>query len=432
MSAVKSMENLRETLRRRFIDVRRVSENLCKPLQVEDFVPQPIEDVSPPKWHLGHTSWFFETFVLDAATHDYQCFRPEYQWLLNSYYQSVNQPWTRANRGHLSRPTVKEIFDYRKAVSERVLNWLKSSEVDQFAKFSAVLELGIQHEQQHQELLVTDIKYIFALNPLKPVYRPCKTTSSSSVCANDWVQFAAGLEPIGFGTTEFESGFHFDNEGPSHQVFVEDFQLQRRLVTNGEYLEFMNAGAYEQFKLWLDDGWRTVQTHGWQAPLFWIQQDDEWFEVTLNGWRSLDLNAPVTHLSFYEAEAYARWIGCRLPTEQEWEIAARRSHFSEKSANLLNSQYFHPQVAKPGEELELLQLCGDCWEWTCSSYAPYPNYKPVAGGLGEYNSKFMCNQIVLRGGSCATPANHLRVSYRNFFYPDKRWQFTGLRLARRS
>jgi ergothioneine biosynthesis protein EgtB len=415
----------RAEIQRAYLDVRQSTETLCQPLATEDYVVQPVAYVSPPKWHLGHTTWFFETFILQPYQPGYQPHHPLYNYLMNSYYQHAGARWARPKRGDLSRPTVQEIYAYRRATDDRMLQLIETVDAAQWQEMCDRLVLGLHHEQQHQELLVTDIKYILALNPLQPVYQAAVPLSPvATVPEARWVPFSGGTYEIGYQG----EGFCFDNEQPVHCVSVPDFVLQDRLVTNGEYLAFIADGGYNDFRHWLSDGWDTVQREGWEAPLYWLQVDGVWHETTLAGVREVDLQAPLTHVSYYEADAYARWAQRRLPTEAEWEVAARLTGVSAAAGNFVEDRAFHPQpVSQTGGSLA--QMLGDVWEWTSSAYLPYPGYRPDAGALGEYNGKFMVNQMVLRGGSCATPRSHIRLTYRNFFHADERWQFTGIRLA---
>jgi ergothioneine biosynthesis protein EgtB len=407
-----------------YLSVRQQTEALCRPLETEDYVIQSMPDVSPAKWHLGHTTWFFETFLLQKYQHGYKPYREAYGFLFNSYYETIGERWARSNRGLLSRPTVREVYTYRASVDERMRELMESSALD--SNFDFLLELGLNHEQQHEELLVTDIKNVLALNPLKPVYDPQTVRSGEDAAINRWLQFAGGLVEIGFTG----AGFSFDNERPRHRVWLNDFSLQNRLVTNGEYLEFIKDGGYSDFRHWLSDGWALVQQESWKSPMYWENQDGEWHMMTLSGFRPLDLYEPVCHVSYYEADACAKWAGKRLPSEAEWEHAASSVGDQEDSGNFLDTGNFHPVPSGTDNRLDLLlQMFGDVWEWTQSAYLPYPGFQPEPGAVGEYNGKFMSDQMVLRGGSCATPRNHIRKTYRNFFQCDKRWQFTGIRLA---
>ncbi len=406
--------------------IRQFSETLCAPLVIEDYGLQSMPDVSPPKWHLAHTTWFFETFLLVPSLPSYQVFHPQFGYLFNSYYEAIGQRHPRPQRGLLSRPTVAEVYQYRAYVDQAMQQLIQ--EFSQDAAIADLLILGLHHEQQHQELLLTDLKYNFAINPLRPAYRTDLPVSTESAPTLDWVTFTAGLYEIGYeahpNTTTLASNFAFDNESPRHAVYLNGFRLANRLVTNGEYLEFIQAGGYQNPEYWLAEGWGVIQAEGWTTPLYWEQRDGDWWVMTLAGLRSLNLAEPVCHVSFYEADAYARWAGKRLPTEAEWEVAAATTAIA---GNLVEQDSLHPMPAPsaPG----LTQLFGDAWEWTQSAYLPYPGYRPAPGAVGEYNGKFMCNQMVLRGGSCATSLQHIRPSYRNFFPTNARWQFSGIRLA---
>lgn len=420
-----------QELKSYYNQTRKQSEALCKPLKYEDYVPQPITEVSPPKWHLAHTTWFFEVFLLRYFVPNYTDYDPAYNYIFNSYYQNMGDQWDRSQRGFVSRPGVDEVYEYRQAIDERMENLFQNISRDQFDDFRDLLVLGCNHEQQHQELLATDIKYIFSTNPFIPSYNSADPSGikNRERKAFDWqfVDVEGGLHEIGYQG----SGFHMDNEKPVHKVYLDDFKLSDRLVTNGEFLEFMKDGGYRDVNLWLDDGWSSLKNQDFNGPLYWRQIDGEWYEVTLSGLKPLNLDAPVTHINFYEAEAFASWAGKRLPSEYEWEVAAQQKTASFESANFVDKGYMQP-IPVNGERKsgnELLQMFGDVWEWTYSSYLPYPGFKPAPGALGEYNGKFMINQMVLRGGSCATPQNHFRVSYRNFFPPGTQFQFSGLRLA---
>ena len=434
--------SLVSSLQSRFEAVRQQSVALCEPLLPEDTVVQPMLDVSPPKWHLAHTTWFWETFLLREYLPGYVVFHPDYAFLFNSYYNSLGSRVNRADRGTLSRPPLRDVYAYRTAVDARMQDLLAQADTLPPA-FWEVFELGLQHEQQHQELLATDIKYILSTSPLAPAYLSEKLTAGGPSAQNDdssfstfnsplppqaaWLPVPGGRYRIGF---EGE-GFCFDNEQAPHDTYVADFELQNRLVTNAEYLEFMEAGGYRDFRFWLGEGWDLVQQQGWEAPLYWVLRDGSWHRFTHHGLQPVNPAAPVTHVSFYEADAYAQWRGCRLPTEQEWEIAARRFHPDQAAGTFLESSLLDPQpLPADAAPDQCHQLLGDAWEWTYSAYHPYPGYQRAAGALGEYNGKFMINQLVLRGGSCATPESHIRLTYRNFFHADKRWQFTGIRLAR--
>lgn len=416
-------------LAERYRHVRAATEAFCAPLAVEDQVVQTSEDASPAKWHLAHTAWFFETMVL-AKEQGHRPFHERYGFLFNSYYEGAGERVARPRRGLLSRPTVAEVHGYRRHVDERMLELLARTD-----SHDALVELGLHHEQQHQELLVTDVKTVFAENPLHPVYRAPEPRPRAGAGTLRFVAFDGGLHDIGHDG----AGFSFDNERPRHRALLHPFALANRPITNREWLAFIDDRGYRRPELWLSDGWAAVKANDWRAPLYWVQRDDDAFStVGLFGLRPLDLDAPVSHVSLYEADAFARWAGARLPTEQEWEHVASRAKIAEPpkaggvsgiDGNFADSGHLDP-VAPTRAGDELVQLFGDVWEWTQSAYAPYPGFRPLEGVLGEYNGKFMCNQVVLRGGSCATPRDHVRATYRNFFPPSARWQFSGVRLAR--
>ncbi len=411
-----------EFLKTRFNQVRRQTEKLVSTLSAEDFVVQPVVDVSPPKWHLAHSTWFFEQFVLSKFDPNYQIYDKDYNFLFNSYYESVGKRVLRASRGNLTRPGVDDVIKYRNYVNEKMNEFLER--VEEKPEVSEVVELGLHHEQQHQELLVTDIKYILGHNPLFPEFWPGKSEELKSYAKSeiDFIEVDGGLYEIGFKG----DGFHFDNEKGLHQVYLPAYRFMNRLITNGEYLEFVESGGYKKFDHWLMEGWEWVKSEKIEAPLYWFNVEGTWHYYTLNGFEEINLAEPVTHISFYEADAYASWKGKRLMTEFEWEVGSKivepkiNGH-----GNFVDSEHFKPVVKTNNYH----QMFGDTWEWTSSAYSPYPHFKKAPGALGEYNGKFMINQMVLRGGSCATPANHIRHSYRNFFHPHLRWQFTGIRLA---
>jgi ergothioneine biosynthesis protein EgtB len=407
----------------RYLAVRRFTESLCEGMATEDYVVQSMPDVSPTKWHLAHTSWFFETFVLREHLPEYRPIEEAYAFLFNSYYVHAGERHCRAQRGYISRPTVAEVYEYRAHVDRWMRHLLEHAGPDPLNRLDPLVTLGIHHEQQHQELLLTDIKHVFSVNPLRPALRASANPGSRDPGPLDWASFPGGVHWIGH---EGE-GFAYDNEGPRHQQFVQPFRLADRLTTNGEYLAFMADGGYERPELWLSMGWATVQENGWSEPFYWERRDEEWWSYTLSGMRRVDPHEPVCHLSYFEADAFARWAGARLPTEAEWEVAAGSVPVG---GNLVESERFHPAPAASAGEGKPRQMYGDVWEWTRSQYSPYPGYEAPAGALGEYNGKFMCNQFVLRGGSCATSATHIRRTYRNFFPPEATWQFSGVRLAR--
>jgi len=406
----------------RYKTIRNFSEELVSPLETEDFVVQAIDNTSPTKWHLAHVSWFFETFVLEKAIPDYESLHPQYSYIFNSYYLQTGEPHTRSKRGLLSRPTVEQVFEYRRYVDDQILNFIDGASDEQIDEFGPVIEIGNHHEQQHQELMVTDFKYMFAQNPLYPKYKELDAPRGVNPDPINWINFDEGIYRIGNDGGEYT----YDNEHPRHRKFLEPFALSDRLVTNGEFMEFMEDGGYRRSPLWLDDGWATVKENSWDSPLYWCKRDGEWHHYTLGGLRKVKPNEPVTHLSYYEADAYARWAGARLPREAEWEVAADDRPYN---GNFVEEGNFHPRPLQENSN-GLKQMYGDVWEWTMSSYEPYPGYEPLPGALGEYNGKFMCSQYVLRGGSCATSKTHIRNTYRNFFYPDARWQFNGIRLAK--
>lgn len=405
--------NTAETLAQHYLSVRQHSEALCAPLRTEDYVVQSMPDVSPSKWHLAHVTWFFEQFILKPYCQDYCEYDPAYAYLFNSYYVSMGERHTRAERGLLSRPTVSQIMDYRQYVDNALCSWLMECDADTLATISGLITLGLNHEQQHQELLLMDIKHVFSCNPLFPAYRESRSQAQAAVNPS-WQKHPGGITQI--GQTTDSSDFCYDNETPRHQALLQPFELCDQLVSNREWLAFIEDGGYQQHSLWLSDGWAWLDQEQIQAPLYWQQRDNEWLEFTLNGLQPLDPDAPVCHISFYEAEAYASWANARLPTEFEWEALAPDANNEAAHTHPNNHNAWYSQV----------------WQWTRSAYAPYPGFKPLPGAVGEYNGKFMNNQYVLRGSACITPPGHSRRSYRNFFYPHMRWQFSGLRLARDS
>ena len=402
----------------RYLQIRAATLSLCEHLAVEDHVVQSMPDASPTKWHLAHVTWFFDNFILKPHLKSYRAFNEQFGYLFNSYYYSEGVMHLRPKRGLLSRPTVKEILEYRAHVDEAIQELLMpescSGEIEQ------LVELGLNHEQQHQELLLADIKHVFSCNPLMPAVNPSLSVPATGT--PDKHTFTPGVSGI-WEIGAIGSGFCFDNETPRHRTLLHDHGIGSRLISNGDYLEFMRDGGYSKSELWLSDGWAVINERGWDRPLYW--GEDRESEFTLGGERDIDLNAPVAHVSYYEADAYARWAEARLPTEAEWEVAASESSIK---GNLMESKYWRPVASADGGS----QFFGDVWEWTSSSYSPYPGFKPLTGSLGEYNGKFMCNQMTVRGGSCVTASDHIRASYRSFFYPDARWQFLGIRLAKDS
>jgi ergothioneine biosynthesis protein EgtB len=403
--------------------VRRCTETLCVPLVSEDYVIQSMPDASPVKWHLAHTTWFFETFLLAPYMPGYRPFHPQFRFLFNSYYQGVGPRWPRPQRGLLSRPTAVEVFGYRAYVDKHAVCLLREAGTEALRQIATTVILGVHHEQQHQELILTDLKHAWAANPLHPVYRAVSLEEGIPP-RSSWLAIPPGLAWIGHEG----SGFAFDNESPRHRTWLNGFQLACRLVTNAEYLAFISDGGYDRPELWLSDGWAARQAQGWEAPLYWVEEGGEWSMTTLAGPRRIRPDEPVCHVSYYESDAFARWAGARLPTEAEWEIAASSVPLG---GHFLEGGHLHPAAATASDDSgPLYQLYGDVWQWTASPYVGYPGYQPPAGALGEYNGKFMCNQFVLRGASCATPRSHARRTYRNFFHPDARWQFSGIRLAK--
>ncbi|WP_267083717.1 ergothioneine biosynthesis protein EgtB [Xanthomonas sacchari] len=418
-SPIASVATLADRLRR----VRARSRHLAAPLSEEDAMVQSMDDASPAKWHLAHTTWFFERFVLGADP-AYRLHDPQWDYLFNSYYQSIGPAHARPHRGLLSRPSLTQVLDYRSEIETRVLAQLQAGTLE--PQTLQILELGLQHEQQHQELLLTDIKHAFWRNPLGPAYRADLATQHAPASPLRWLQRDEQIGEIGAAPWPAHAGFAYDNESPRHRVLVPAHALASRPVSNAEYAEFIADGGYRTVGLWLSDGWARRCADDWQRPLYW--HADGAREFTLGGWRERDPHAPVCHLSLFEADAFARWAGARLPTEAEWEQAAAGVAIV---GNFVDTDALHPQSTAPADT-GLQQLFGDVWEWTGSAYLPYPGFRPWSGTLGEYNGKFMNAQWVLRGGSCATPRDHIRASYRNFFPSDARWQFAGVRLAKDS
>ncbi len=409
-----------DKLSTKFIRVRKITEELCKPLRIEDYVVQPVVDVSPPKWHLAHTTWFFEELVLKKYKNDYRVFDKNYSFLFNSYYESVGERVLRPHRGFLTRPVVNEIYAYRKYVDEQMLEFLAAKELDN-ALYS-LIDLGLNHEQQHQELLITDLKYILGHNPLFPVYNEnSRDNKSDAKTEYTWLEIGEGVYKIGHHGADF----CFDNEMGLHKVYLHPFKAMDRLVTNGEYLAFIQDGGYQDFRWWFSEAWDWVNRLETKAPMYWHHIEGKWHNFTLSGLRVVDPDEPVTHVSMFEAVAFAQWKGKRLLTEFEWEVLANKYAGTATDKGFVNNRVFHPQARSGSSN----QLPGETWEWTNSAYLPYPFYKKAEGAVGEYNGKFMINQMVLRGGSCATSKDHIRLTYRNFFHPHLRWQFTGIRLG---
>jgi ergothioneine biosynthesis protein EgtB len=413
-----SVQADRREVAARFRAVRAESEALAAPLLPEDQIVQSMPDVSPTKWHLAHVTWFFEHFILEAET-GIAPFDPRYGYLFNSYYEAVGPRHARPQRGLLSRPSCIEVQEYRAHVTHALAGFIETAGAAQWDRTAPLIELGMHHEQQHQELILMDIKHVFSMNPLLPAYQARPVHALGTGSAMRMVDFAGGLVEIGHAGP----GFAFDNEGPRHRLWLEPFRLADRLVTCGEYLDFIEAGGYRRPEFWLSDGWAAVQAQAWQAPLYWRDTAEGWRIFTLHGEQPLDPAEPVVHVSYYEADAFARWAGKRLPTEAEWEIAARNLS---TEGNFSGARRYHPA---PAQGRGLRQMFGDAWEWTASSYSPYPGFMPPAGAVGEYNGKFMSSQMVLRGGAAVTPDNHIRSTYRNFFPPPARWCFGGIRLA---
>lgn len=408
-------------LSERFSSVRQQTERLCDPLSAEDMMVQSCAEASPAKWHLAHTTWFFETFLLSEYLPGYKPFHPDFHWLFNSYYNAVSEQPVKKLRASFSRPSLEEILDYRRHVDAAMARWMERGITEEVERG---VVLGLHHEQQHQELLMYDIKNAFWSNPLHPAYRDGGFAETGTAKAVSWTGHEGGLVEIGYSG----DGFCFDNEQPRHKVYLKSFELASHMVTCGEYLDFMRDGGYERPELWLSDGWDAAKMQSWRAPLYWFEAEGDWRVFTLRGAAVLSgmLASPVCHVSYYEADAFARWAGKRLPMESEWEIAAEGLALN---GNLLESESLHPTASTGGSGLQ--QMFGDAWEWTASAYLGYPGYAAVPGALGEYNGKFMSNQMVLRGGSAVTPATHIRSTYRNFFSPASRWQFSGVRLAQR-
>ncbi len=405
-----------------FKSVRELTRRLAAPLSAEDCTIQSMPEASPTKWHLAHTTWFFETFVLAKIDPRREPYHPKFKFLFNSYYNAVGDRHPRPQRGLLSRPSLDEVLAYRHRIETDVLDAIAGAKLA--PDVQALIDLGIQHEQQHQELLLTDLKHMLSCNPLRPAYQKNWPLTPIQAREPRWIRVAGGDRQIGHAG----DGFAFDNETPRHKVWVHDFEMASHPVNNGEFIEFINDGGYRRPELWLSLGWDHVTARGWEAPLYWEKRDERWHMFTLHGMAPVELNTPVCHVSFFEADAFARWSQARLPTEAEWETAAATLPVE---GNFLESGALHPLALREAPpEGTLAQVFGDVWEWTRSDYSPYPGFRPAQGAVGEYNGKFMCSQYVLRGGSCATPTGHVRASYRNFFPADARWQFSGLRLVR--
>ncbi len=417
----------------RFAAVRALTERLAAPLSAEDQQVQSMADASPTKWHLAHVTWFFETFLLKPHADGYAEFHRRYGYLFNSYYEAVGPRHARPDRGLLTRPPLADILAYRAHVDGAMAEFLAGADTDTLARLAPLIALGLHHEQQHQELILMDVKHLFSCSPLDPAYRRREPAELRKTHRLAWFGVPGGVHRIGHSAEPGGNGFAFDNEGPAHDVLLGDFSIASRPVTNGEYLEFVEDGGYREARHWHADGWARVNAEGWEAPLYWRRGDDgRWNEFTFAGTCPLYLEAPVCHVSFYEAAAYAAWAGRRLPTEAEWEAAARhygRGDDPESASNRLASGFLRPMPAGPAPDDGPAQMMSDVWEWTESAYSPYPGFRAAEGAVGEYNGKFMVSQMTLRGASCATPPGHARVSYRNFFYPQQRWMFAGFRLA---
>lgn len=424
MGLVSAYYSRLDAIIQRFQAVRETTEQLCRPLVHEDYVLSVTQDTSPPKWHLAHTTWFFENFILKKLNTSYEPYRSEFNFLFNSYYKRLGLYLTKDKRNVLSRPTTQEIYEYRKVITEKVINAIHHLREDEYHIISEVLELGIHHEQQHQELLLMDIKRNFYENPLRPKYNPDHSHGPYDVAEVIWHNIPSGFTEIGVSRNSTE--FAFDNEKDKHGQWIESCMMASHPVTNSEYISFIEEGGYENPLLWHSDGWEMKERENWVAPLYWEKEGSEWWVFTLGGMMPVDPAAPVVHVSYYEAMAFAKWKGCRLPTEFEWETAAK---MESSECTFMENGYYEPEPSL-GDHKIFSQIHGAVWEWTQSAYLPYPRYERFHHGLSEYNEKFMVNQFVLRGGSCVTPRSHYRVTYRNFYYPHMRWQYSGIRLAK--
>lgn len=409
----KAIMNDQVLLLEKFTSSRSLSNNICQNLAPEDLVIQSMPDVSPAKWHLAHTTWFYEAMILKEFEEGFEEYHPSYHFLFNSYYKTQGEHWERVNRGLLSRPTRDEIIKYRESINEKIIKLLNSK----YDEIKTLVEIGINHEQQHQELMLMDLKHVLGTNPLFPIWHEQERPKSKNI-KEEFIYFEGGLKEIGVNKSD---NFAFDNETPSHKVYVEDFLISNKLVTNGEYLEFINCNGYSNSELWLSDGWDLKLS----SPLYWIKRDDQWYESTPYGLIPLELETPVCHISYFEADAYATWRGLRLPTEAEWEVVSKSL---EVSGQFFDTNELLPKAGHKSNEIN--DMFGVLWQWTSSSYQTYPKYKRPSGSLGEYNAKFTNGQRVLRGGSFATLKDHFRTTYRNFYQPEKRWPFTGVRLAK--
>jgi len=426
-----------KTLVEAFRSIRNQSVHACESLELEDYGLQAAAFSSPPKWHLAHTSWFFETFILKTYFPGYQVFHESYELLFNSYYNAIGEQYPRPKRGLLSRPTVKEVMAYRQHIDSAMIKLLTQVELGSSIGETILqrTKLGLEHEKQHQELFYTDLKYSFSVNPLYPAYASgesfpkCQLVNEPKQSSMQWIDYLGGLVEI--GVDEHSDYFSFDNESPQHKVFIEPFSLANRLVTNCEFQAFIDDGGYQKPEYWLSDGWAAVQKNNWTQPLYWRNTNEGAMEFTLYGLQIRQADQPVCHVSGYEADAYANWANERLPTEAEWEFAAKYHAVGNKDVAENTLLTFHPPTSDPEKDHVPTQLYDSCWQWTSSAYRPYPGFKVNEGAIGEYNGKFMCNQWILRGGSCVSSAKHLRPSYRNFFYPEDRWQFSGIRLAKK-